>query len=508
MTSQNDAPPRRPSPGPPRPNRSRPTWKSVVVVAVALVIVWQLYHAFTNHKAGNIARSSQGSNSPASQGQSAAVPSTRPTPRPTVTLGGRPVAGSAGPLIVLNPGLVAAGGQLGVNGSGFRPGGAVTILLRASHHSYGTVVAHAKTSKNGSVYASFTMPTSLASSAASVVAEQGGGPTATAQLVTPGGVGSMSIVGKAAGKPGDSVSISASGFGAGEKINVYWGRTIGTPATTLTADGSGSVGRASVPVGVAPVGTTTLVLVGQKTHTTATAAYQMLGLYPTTASHPYAVKSGKSITFTGSEFAPGEQVLIYLNAASGAPALTATANSGGSFSTSFVVPFGLKGSQSLTAVGSQSRAAVSSGFDVLPYNPVAQASTYGAMPGTAVSFYASGFAANKVVLVYAGGGHGQTGTLVSAFRVNAMGSASAAGHYIVPSGVGPGLYFNLVGQQSGGSATAKVSVTAPAQPVTVPSQPPYVLPPSLGGKAPPPPSHSSGPSPSGSSPNKSGQPAP
>ena len=65
MTSQNDAPPRRPSPGPPRPNRSRPTWKSVVVVAVALVIVWQLYHAFTNHKAGNIARSSQGSNSPA-----------------------------------------------------------------------------------------------------------------------------------------------------------------------------------------------------------------------------------------------------------------------------------------------------------------------------------------------------------------------------------------------------------------------------------------------------------
>ena len=500
MTSQNDAPPRRPSPGPPRPNRSRPTWKSVVVVAVALVIVWQLYHAFTNHKAGNIARSSQGSNSPATQGQSAAVPSTRPTPRPTVTLGGRPVAGSAGPMIVLNPGLVAAGGQVGVNGSGFRPGGAVTILLRASHHSYGSVVAHAKTSKDGSVTASFTMPTSGTGSGASVVAEQAGGPTASAKLETPGGVGTMSIVGKAAGKPGDSVSISASGFGSGEKINVFWGRTIGTPATTLTADGSGTVGRASVPVGVAPVGTTTLVLVGTKTHTTATAAYQMLGLYPTTASHPYAVKSGKSITFSGNQFAPNEQVLIYLNATSGTPALTATANSTGGFSTSFIVPFGLKGSQSLTAVGAESRAAVSSGFDVLPYNPVAQASTYGAMPGTALSFYANGFAANEVVLVYAGGGHDQRGQLVSAFRVNAMGSASAAGHYIVPSGVGPGLYFNLVGQQSGGSATAKVSVTAPAQPVNVPSQPPYVLPPDLGGKPPPQPSHSPS--------TKSGQPAP
>jgi hypothetical protein len=341
-----------------------------------------------------------------------------------------------------------------------------------------------------------------------VVAEQGGGTSASAQLVTPGGVGTMSIVGKAAGKPGDSVTVSASGFGAGERINVYWGRTVGTPAATLTADGSGTVGRASVPVGVAPVGTTTLVLVGQTTHTTATAAYQMLGLYPTTASRPYAVKSGNPMTFSGNGFAPGEPVLIYLNATGGLPALTATAGSNGSFATSFVVPFGLKGSQSLTAVGEQSRAAVSSGFDVLPYNPVAQASTYGAMPGTALTFYASGFAANEVVLVYTGGGHGQTGQLVSAFRVSAMGTASAAGHYIVPSGVGPGLYFNLVGQQSGGSATAKVSVTAPAQPVTVPSQPPYVLPPDLGGKGAPQPGHSSGGSPGQSSPNQSSQPPP
>jgi hypothetical protein len=495
VTSQND-----------RPKQKMLTWKSVVVAAVALVIVWQLFHALTNHS-GNAARSSQGANGSSSQSQTA-VPSTSPTPRTTVTLGGRQVAGQAGPLIILNPGLVAAGGQVGVDGSGFRPGAPVTILLKASRSSYGTVVAHAKTSSGGTVTASFTMPTSGSGSGATVVAEQNGGVSASAQLTTPGGVGTMSIVGKAAGKPGDSVTVSASGFGAGERINVYWGRTVGTPAATLTADGSGTVGRASVPVGVAPVGTTTMVLVGQTTHTTATAAYQMLGLYPTTASHPYAVKSGHPMTFTGNEFAPDEQVLIYLNSTSGMPALTATASSTGGFSTSFVVPFGLKGSQTLTAVGSQSRAAVSSGFDVLPYNPTAQASTYGAMPGTALTFYATGFAANEVVLVYAGGGHGQAGTLVSAFRVNSMGSAGGAGHYVVPSGVGPGLYFNLVGQQSGGSATAKVSVTAPAQPVNVPSQPPYVLPPSLGGKAPAQPGHSPGQSPSQSPPVQSGQPGP
>jgi hypothetical protein len=105
------------------------------------------------------------------------------------------------------------------------------------------------------------------------------------------------------------------------------------------------------------------------------------------------------------------------------------------------------------------------------------------MPGTTVSFYASGFAPNEVVLVYLGRGQGNSGQLISAFRVDGRGNAAAAGKYVIPNGTGPGLYFTMVGQQSGGTATAKVSVTAPAQPVTVPSQPPYTLPPSLGGKS-------------------------
>jgi len=316
-------------------------------------------------------------------------------------------------------------------------------------------------------------------------------------------MGTAKIDGKSAGKPGDTVTISATGFGPGERVNVFWGRINGTPAATLTADGSGSISHAGVSVGIAPVGPTTLVLVGAKTHTTATAPYLMLGLYPTTISRPYAVKAGHSVYFRGSGFAPGEPVAVYLNASGGTPALTANASSAGGFIVNFVVPFGLKGSQRLTAIGEQSRASVSSGFDVLPYNPVAQASTYGALPGTTLTFYANGFAANEVVLVYAGGGQGQSGSLVTAFRVDSQGSASAAGSYVVPSGVGPGLIFNLVGQVSGGSAKAKVSVSAPAQSVTVPPQPPYVLPPSLGGKPAPSPSPakgSPGASPAGKSP--------
>jgi hypothetical protein len=89
-----------------------------------------------------------------------------------------------------------------------------------------------------------------------------------------------------------------------------------------------------------------------------------------------------------------------------------------------------------------------------------------------------------VVLVYLGATKGQMGKLVTAFRVNANGAADAAGDYIVPSGLQGALYFTLVGQKSGGTGVAKVDVTpAPGGgQVTVPSQPPYVLPPSLGGK--------------------------
>ena len=473
--------------GSPGKKRRKIGWKQLVAVAVAVVIVWQVGKAVTQSggKATNAASQSPATPTPTPT----FVPRSRPTPTPTVTLGDQAVSADGGPVILVNPGLVAPGGVVSVEGSGFDPSASVAVWLRPLHSSTGTLVARGTTSKYGTLNTGFTMPASLTGATENVVAQQAGGTkTAIAQIVAPTGVGRVVIDGKAAGKPGDTATVSASGFGPGEKVDVFWGRVAGTPAATLTADGSGSVGQASVPVGVAPTGPTTLVLVGEKTRTTATAPYQMLGLYPVLTPRPYAVQPGHSVTLTGSGFAPGEQVLLYLNAASGTPALTATASSGGGLSLSFVVPFGLKGSQTLTAVGEESRAAVDSGFDILPYNPSAQASTYGALPGTTISFYASGFAASEVVEVYLGRGQGNSGQLVSAFRVNGHGSAAAAGNYVIPDGTGPALYFTLVGQQSGGSATAKVSVTAPSQPVTVPSQPPYNLPPSLGGTPSPQPS--------------------
>jgi hypothetical protein len=435
--------------------RKRIGWKKALGVLIAVVILWQLVHVFT-HIGGGKAASASGP----TPGNPAQMPSVKPTPVPTVTLNGHGVAAGSGPVMVLSPGLVSPGGQVGVHGSGFEPGAAVSVWLRTPGAGSGTEEAMGKVSKDGSLTTEFTMPTSLGGDSGTVVAEEGGHAVATAQLMSAAGQGSVSVVGKAAGKPGNTATISASGFGPGERVNVYWGHVGGVPATSLDADGSGSIGRAQIPVGVAPVGPTTIVLVGQKTRTMAVAAYQMLGLYPVTTPQPYAVLAGKSVSFSGSGFAPGEQVLIYLNASGGTPALTATASGGGGFHISFVVPFGLKGSQTLTAIGEESRASVSGGFDVLTYNPSAQASTYSALPGTTISFYANGFAAGELVDVYAGSNPGDRGQVVTSFRVGSTGSATAAGQYAIPAGAGHAVDFTLVGQKSGGVATAKVSVSA------------------------------------------------
>jgi hypothetical protein len=479
-------PPKRIPPKPNPPKRKKLSWKAILGGAIAVLIAWQLFHTLTE-------QTGKTANAGASHSTGPAAPSAAPTPTPTVTLGGHPVADGSGPVIVLNPGLVAPGGYVEVEGSGFDPAATVSVWLRqgAGKTATSTMVASGKTAKWGILSVGFHMPATANTSDATVVAQEANSKKiATAQLSAPGGVGTATIIGKAAGRPGSVVTVNATGFGPGEQVNVYWGRTSGTPAATLTADSAGDI-RAPIKVGVAPVGPTTLVLVGQRTKTTATAPYLMLGLYPSTTPHPYAMRAGHSMTFTGTGFAPNEQVLIFLNANRGVPALTETANSQGSFSVSFVVPYGLKGVQHLTAMGDQSRASVTSAFTVLPYMPSAQASTYGALPGTTVSFYGKGFAANEVVLVYANGAHGRQ--LVTAFRVNQQGSAAGAGSYVVPSGVGPELIFSLVGQTSGGTATVKFAVQNPggAAPSVAP-QPPYVLPPSLGGKPAPAPSHAAG----------------
>jgi hypothetical protein len=460
--------------------RPRSTWKTVGFVAVAGLLLAALVRAVIG--AGSHTTST----------------ATGPLPVParpqTVQMGGAQVP-VGGPVLTLNPGLVRQGANVGITGAGFDPGSTVDLQFTPQGSNRPIPIPGVTVARDGSFATGFLVPQLPNADGGTITADQRGtNKGAQADAVVQAGVGSVGL-NRVAGKPGDVLSVSGSGFEPGEKINAFWGRVGGPPAEQLQADRSGGISQAPLRVGVAPVGNNTLILVGDHSKTTATAAFTMIGLYPSATVSPYAVKAAQPFTISGSGFSPGERVQLYVGRPGGPPVSVLQSNDrGDAGGPTFVAPFQLRGRQMLTMVGEQSRAVATSGFMIMPYTPQAQPSTWGGMPGTSLSFYASGFAPNEVVLVYAGRGQGSPGSVVSAFRADAYGNASAAGNYTIPGDAQNEASVQLVGRQSGGVANVTLSVEAGGDTADVPTQPPYVLPPDLqgdpltpGGPPPPPP---------------------
>jgi hypothetical protein len=454
------------------PSWKKLSWKRVALVSVGILILVYLGRSLLGgfgNGAGDI--TGQGGKQ---------TPS--PKPEKTAEINGQGVPINQGPVAVLNPGLAGPGGKVGVNATGFDPGAAIQVLLSAGPSSQPAIVATAKADKAGSLNVQFPVPDDPAQSAPTrvvTVQQANSDKVAKADLVAQAGAGTVKLS-RNVGAPGSTIGLDADGFMPGEQVKVYFGRASGVPAATLKADSAGRISKVSVKIGVAPQGDSTLVMMGDKSKTTATASFTMLGLYPTAKTSPFAVKAGDAIGISAKGFAPAERVLVHFNQSSGAVPLILQADQGGSVTgEAFKVPFGLKGQHTLILTGEQSRASVSSGFMVLPYNPTAMANTYGGLPGTVLNFYARNFAPNEVVKVYAGGTANSQGDLVSAFRVDAKGSASAAGSYVIPGSAQGKLTFSLVGSKSDSTATSKFTVDKTDGPVNVTPQPKYTLPPDL-----------------------------
>jgi hypothetical protein len=459
--------------------RSRSTWKTVGFVVVAGLLLAALVRAVVG--AGSHTTST------------ATGPLPVPAKPQTVMMGGAQVP-IGGPVLTLNPGLVRQGANIGITGAGFDPGSTVDLQFTPQGSNRPIPIPGVTAARDGSFATGFLVPQLPNANTGTITADQRGtNKGAQADAVVQAGVGSVAL-NRVAGKPGDVLSVSGGGFQPGEKINAFWGRIGGPPAAQLQADSSGGISQAPLRVGVAPVGNNTLILVGDQSKATATTAFTMIGLYPNATVTPYAVKAAQPFTISGSGFSPGERVQLYVGRPGGPPVSVLQTNAKGDVGgPTFIAPFQLRGRQMLTMVGEQSRSIATSGFMIMPYTPQAQPSTWGGMPGTSLSFYASGFAPNEVVLVYAGRGQGSPGSLISAFRVDSSGSASAGGNYTIPGDAQGETSVQLVGRQSGGVANVTLSVE-PGGGSDIPAQPPFVMPPELqgdpltpGGPPPPPP---------------------
>jgi LysM repeat protein len=402
-----------------------------------------------------------------------------PTPTPLlVQIQGTAVSVEAKPLLLLNPSTVRQGSSVGVTGSGFDAGATVDIYVKQQVSDSVDPLTFVQVDKSGGFGGvTFAVPDSLPRGNFIVQAsERESNNTAVATAVISGGSPQVKL-GTQAAKSGDVVQLSAAGFGPHEDVNVYWNDLSSDVIGTLQTDDSGGVRQGSVRVPFGAVGNNGFIFVGQKSQSPVTVPFQMLNLYPSVDLSSYAIKPDNVLSFSGKDFGPGEQVTVYLNDPN-APALTAiqTDDSGGFTNAGgFLVPFGLRGKQTLIFMGSESKAPTTASFDTLPYTPSAQPSTYGGRPGTTLTFYAIGFARNEIVHAFVGLTQDSTGQEVSCFRTDPQGNAASGGSYVVPGDATPGqLVFSLLGSRSQATATAALEVIASDVPVQVPPQAPFL----------------------------------
>src|SRR5258708_24554008 len=177
----------------------------------------------------------------------------------------------------------------------------------------------------------------------------------------------------------------------------------------------------------------------------------MVGLYGEVGSSRCGIKGDNVVSFSGKDFGPGEAVAVYLNNPDAPPLTTIQTDDTGAFSNAggFLVPFGLKGKQTLIFMGRDSKAPTTASFDTLPYTPSAQPSPYGGRPGTTLTFYAIGFARNEIVHALVGRTQDSPGQEVSCFRTDPQGTAPTGRSYVVPGDASPGqLGFSLIASRS------------------------------------------------------------
>ncbi|NJC70496.1 hypothetical protein HC031_12350 [Planosporangium thailandense] len=461
--------------------RARQNWKRLLILVVALFLVVNV---------GRSVLPSLGIRSPVGGKQPTPGETTttqaQTTPPANAEVNGVKVLGSGAPIVTVDPGIVRPDMPVTIVGSGFDPGAKIDLVMTAGSGKKAktTPLGTAIGDRYGSFYTTIKFPSqglNADTSTRDITAQQRGGKkVAKSQAQLAAGAAGVAKMSAMVGKPGDVVTLTVSGFSPGEDLNVYWGRISGTPNAVLHTDAHGAVSKVPIKVGVSAVGTTSVVIVGQKSGAAASLPFQVLKLYPSIALKPYAMRAMNPVGFSGKGFMPGERVLVRLNSAGGAPILALQTDGAGAFhSGGFIVPYQLKGAQRLVFTGELSGATTTSSFSVLPYMPMVRTSTYGGSPGTSISFYAQGFGANEAVWVYAAKGKGAKSQLVAAFRVDATGRARAAGQYTIPGDAGDAVLFTLVGQRSGGTATVTFKVDNSAGPVDVPPQPPYKLPPDL-----------------------------
>jgi hypothetical protein len=203
--------------------------------------------------------------------------------------------------------------------------------------------------------------------------------------------------------PATTLAFNGSGFAANETITVTDSLSA-TPITAFNANASGSFtngGSFTVPASYAGL-SKTFVLTGSLSHATASVTTTVGKYYPSVSPTIYYVMPGKTISFNGSGFLPGEAVTITNGTTT---VSTAVADAKGNLvaTGTVTVPANEAGTtQTYTLTGKTSMGSGSVSVQIGNYNPQVSPSGYYVMPGSVLLFSGSGYAPNETVAIFNG----------------------------------------------------------------------------------------------------------
>ena len=369
----------------------------------------------------------------------------------------------AGPLLLLNPNTAAAGATLNVLGSGFDGKKLITLTLLPAAGGKDLTLDTAQAGSDGTFSKNVVLPTALVGDTFKVVATERKGPASAQAIGTLAHGSPVATLSTAVGKPGDAVYASARGFNADELVDVFLNNLGTRPVVTLKADGSGTLSLVPVPVPYGPAGPTSLLLLGRQSLGLAAVPFEMLNLYPNASVSSYAAVADTVLHFSASGFGPNEDVDVHINSPDSVLVGRLRSDSIGNLRNggNFRIPFSLKGRNTFVLTGEQSHTSVTVTFTVEPYQPIAEPSTYDGSPGTAFTFYGTGFARNETVQVLL------NGQQVATLTTDNLGNLIAKpGLYLIGAQTKPGkLRFILTGDKSVTQVPVTVNVAPAAGPV-------------------------------------------
>ncbi len=276
------------------------------------------------------------------------------------------------------------GTSVNVNGTGFTSGETVTIKYDNT-----TVVPTFTLSSVTTFSKSFTIPASASDNDHTITVTGSVTAAKTASFT----VSPSIALNKTSGPSGTSITVTGSGFGAGESgITVtYDGQPVGT---TTTASSTGAWNTTfTVPSGAA--GAHPINAYGSSTAALSSPVSFTLGAGISTNTSSGTV--GSSVTVSGTGFASNEKNIVVTFDGAQANTGTVTADAQGTWTATLVIPPSAAGvSHVINAQGATTKLTSASGVTFNTQANVASSQASGsASPGSTITLTGSGFAANE-----------------------------------------------------------------------------------------------------------------